>query len=248
MPTQRRKLIILTVAVTAIVGIGLGTSNALADTRPGPARPGGGPAGPRGAHQPAPPSHNPASRPAPPSGTRSPSSGAGHSTGPTLTRSPGSPGVSPTGGRSSSSAPAEASAPVAAVFAQINRLRADNGLSPLSLSDGLNASAAAHNQAMINGGGLSHQCTGEAGLGERVSAQGVRWNALGENIGESGRVTDTDEAVTAAVEGLTTAMYNETSPNDGHRRNLLNTAFAQVGIAITRDSSGTAWMTQDFSS
>jgi len=47
---------------------------------------------------------------------------------------------------------------------------------------------------------------------------------------------------------LTTDMLNERPPDDGHRLNILSHAFRHIGIAITRDSHGTVWMTQDFSS
>jgi uncharacterized protein YkwD len=34
---------------------------------------------------------------------------------------------------------------------------------------------------------------------------------------------------------------------DGHRRNILSSAFHHIGIAVYRDNSGIVWMTQDFS-
>jgi uncharacterized protein YkwD len=46
---------------------------------------------------------------------------------------------------------------------------------------------------------------------------------------------------------LTQSMLNEKPPDDGHRQNILSTTFRHIGIAIRRDSSGTVWMTQDFS-
>jgi len=134
-----------------------------------------------------------------------------------------------------------------AVLAHINELRAGNGLPPYTMSSGLVASAHAHNLLMLNGCGLSHQCPGEKGLGERISAQGVKWNALGENIGYGGGVSNTPAAITASANGLTTSMYNEKPPNDGHRKNLLSSTYTHVGIDVIRDSSGTVWLTQDFS-
>jgi uncharacterized protein YkwD len=47
--------------------------------------------------------------------------------------------------------------------------------------------------------------------------------------------------------GLTRDMLNETPPDDGHRLNILSTAYTHIGIAVHRDSSGTVWLTQDFS-
>jgi hypothetical protein len=46
---------------------------------------------------------------------------------------------------------------------------------------------------------------------------------------------------------LTRDMLNEQPPDDGHRLNILSSTFTHIGIAVYRDSSGTVWMTQDFS-
>jgi uncharacterized protein YkwD len=134
------------------------------------------------------------------------------------------------------------------VLAQINGLRAQHGLPPYSLLAGLNASAHAHTLRMTGSCGMQHQCPGEASLGARISAQGVHWSSCGENIGWSGPHPNTTSAIVAAAEGLTTSMYNEKPPDDGHRRNLLSTSFHHIGIDVIRDSSGKVWITQDFSS
>jgi uncharacterized protein YkwD len=101
---------------------------------------------------------------------------------------------------------------------------------------------------MAGGCGLSHQCSGEDGLGTRISAQGVKWSSCGENIGYSGPHPNTTAEIVKAAKGLTTSMYNETPPDDGHRRNLLSTSFHHIGIDVIRDASGKVWLTQDFSS
>ncbi len=133
------------------------------------------------------------------------------------------------------------------LLAQINQLRADNGLPAYTLLSGLNASAHKHNLVMISGCGMSHQCPGEASVGARMTAQGVHWNSCGENVGWSGPHPNTQAALISAAEGLTTSMYNEKPPDDGHRQNLLSNSFHHVGIDVIRDSSGKVWLTQDFS-
>jgi uncharacterized protein YkwD len=100
---------------------------------------------------------------------------------------------------------------------------------------------------MAGGCGLSHQCPGEPGLGARETAAGVHWTAAGENIGEGGPVADTTAAIAQMAVGLTQSMLNEKPPDDGHRRNILSSSFTHIGIAVFRDSSGTVWLTQDFS-
>jgi uncharacterized protein YkwD len=157
-------------------------------------------------------------------------------------------GATPATPKATRTTPPASSSTVDQLLAQINQLRADNGLPPYTVLAGLNASAHKHNLTMAGGCGLSHQCSGEAGLGDRVSAQGVKWTSCGENIGYSGPHPNTTAELIKAAEGLTTAMYNETPPDDGHRKNLLSTSFHHVGIDVIRDSSGKVWLTQDFSS
>jgi uncharacterized protein YkwD len=132
------------------------------------------------------------------------------------------------------------------VLALINQNRAAQGLPAYTLLDGLNRSAAGHNQVMAAGCGLSHQCPGEPAFSDRESAQGVHWTSAGENIGEGGGVADNAQAIATSAVGLTQMMLDEKPPHDGHRRNMLSSSYTHVGIAIYRDSSGTVWLTQDF--
>jgi uncharacterized protein YkwD len=148
----------------------------------------------------------------------------------------------------SKTSPPAGGSTVSTLLAQINGLRAKHKLAAYTLLSGLNASAHKHNLQMMGTCGMSHQCPGEASLGDRISAEGVHWSACGENIGYSGPHPDTSSAIIGAGEGLTTAMYNEKPPDDGHRLNLLSTQFHHIGIDVIRNSDGTVWLTQDFSS
>jgi uncharacterized protein YkwD len=143
--------------------------------------------------------------------------------------------------------PAGQSAAAQQVLALINQARAQAGLPAYTISSGLDTSAARHTSVMAGGCGLSHQCPGEPDLGARESAAGVHWTAAGENIGEGGPVADTSAAIARMAVGLTQSMLAEKPPDDGHRLNILSSAFTHGGISVYRDSSGTVWMTQDFS-
>ena len=148
----------------------------------------------------------------------------------------------------SASTPAEQDGTAAAqVLALINQARATAGLPALTVTSGLEASSAAHNMRMASGCGLSHQCPGEASLGARETAAGVIWTAAGENIGEGGPVAGTGTAIAQLAVSLTQSMLNEQPPDDGHRMNILSSTFSHIGIAVYRGSSGTVWLTQDFS-
>jgi uncharacterized protein YkwD len=152
---------------------------------------------------------------------------------------PAAPATNPAGPSSGSAA--------AQVLALINQARSAAGLPALTITAGLDASASAHNSTMAGGCGLSHQCSGEPDLGARETAAGVRWTAAGENIGEGGPVAGTTAAIAQMAVSLTQAMLNEKPPDDGHRKNILSSSFTHIGIAVFRDSSGTVWLTQDFS-
>jgi uncharacterized protein YkwD len=164
---------------------------------------------------------------------------------------PASPGPASTGPASTGpakTAPAPGlSAAAQQVLALINQARSQAGLAAYTVSSGLDTSGARHTTVMAAGCGLSHQCPGEPALGARETAAGVAWTAAGENIGEGGPVADTTAAIAQMTVGLTQSMLDEKPPDDGHRLNILSSAFTHVGISVFRDSSGTVWMTQDFS-
>jgi len=155
-----------------------------------------------------------------------------------------SPGAGPA---PSTPPPGQQATAVAQVLALINQARAQAGLTPYTISNGLDTSSAAHNARMAGGCGLSHQCPGEPPLGTRETDAGVVWTAAGENIGEGGPVADTPSAIAQMAVALTEDMLNEKPPDDGHRLNILSSTFTHIGIAVTIDGSGTVWMTQDFS-
>ncbi len=160
----------------------------------------------------------------------------------TTTPSSSAPATTPAG-----TSPSQQGTPADQVLALINQARSQNGLPALTYSSGLNTSASKHNLLMAQGCGLSHQCPGEPAIGDRETAAGVHWTSAGENIGEEGPVSADTTAIAQAAVALTQDMLNEQPPDDGHRKNILSSSFAHIGIAVYRDSSGTVWLTQDFS-
>ncbi|WP_194908980.1 sigma-70 family RNA polymerase sigma factor [Catenulispora rubra] len=173
-----------------------------------------------------------------PTPTRSPATPPASPTTPTITPKP-TP-QTPSGSTSSSSAGDQ-------VLAVINNARRRQGLPPLTRTDGLNRSSSGHNQAMLSGCGLNHDCPGEPDFGGRESAAGVSWSAAGENIGAGTAALGSPSSISNMAVLLTDDMIAEKPPNDGHRANILSTAFHHVGISVSQDASGTVWLTQDFS-
>ena len=123
--------------------------------------------------------------------------------------------------------------PAEQVLAVINQARAAAGLPAYTVSSGLNLSASRHNTVMASGCGLSHQCPGEAALGARETAAGVTWTSAGENIGEGGPVASSTTAIAQMAVTLTQDMLAEKPPDDGHRLNILSSAFHHIGSPCT---------------
>lgn len=246
---QRRVLLLGGTAVSVIVGVGgyLATTTAVRIMRA---------SGAVGVTEPSCPSALPAAvsgctalaTPASRISTLAGTASATSRTGPT-TRPPASTPVASPGSRQSPTAPARAPTglAVAQVLDLINQGRAQAGLPAYTLTTGLRHSASRHDAAMAGGCGLSHQCPGEPSLGARETAAGVPWTTAGENIGEGGPVADSGAVIAQMAVVLTQDMLKEKPPDDGHRQNILSSAFHHIGIAVRRDSSGTVWVTQDFS-
>lgn len=129
----------------------------------------------------------------------------------------------------------------AAVLTRLNAQRAQNGLPALATNAKLVDSAHTHNVKMADANQLSHQLAGEAGLGDRITAAGYRWSTVGENIAWNSNRSE------AGVLALQDSMYNETPPDDGHRRNILSSSFTEVGIDVIEDPAhGKVWLVTDF--
>jgi uncharacterized protein YkwD len=173
---------------------------------------------------------------------RTPTAKQTHSTRPTPTpKTSPSARSAPNKSASSSSSYATRSDWADAVLKELNAERADHGLPALKMNSKLVDSAHTHNLAMAKANTLSHQLNGEAGLGSRVSAAGYHWSAVGENIAYNSNRSE------SGVLALQKAMYNEKPPNDGHRENILNKSFIDVGIDVINDSThGRVWLVTDF--
>jgi uncharacterized protein YkwD len=127
------------------------------------------------------------------------------------------------------------------VLSLMNSERAAHRLPALRMSSELITSARRHNLWMAGANTMSHQLPGEPNFATRISQAGVPWHVAAENIGW------TTNRSTAGALSLETAMYNETAPNDGHRRNILSTAVHYVGIDVYLDArTGKLWLTEDF--
>lgn len=110
-----------------------------------------------------------------------------------------------------------------AFVAAVNRERAAIGLGGLSVAGELTSVARSHSQVMANGSNLHHN----PNLGGAVSG----WKKVGENVGRGPSI----DAIHAAL-----------MASPGHKRNILDPDWTQLGIGVVVDGGGQIWVTQVF--
>ncbi|MFD7168744.1 sigma-70 family RNA polymerase sigma factor [Streptomyces violascens] len=144
---------------------------------------------------------------------------------------PASPKPSPTAKRAAASTDSGQPAAAQDVLALVNSERAKAGCSALASNPKLYDAALKHSENMAAQNFFDHTDPSGAGPGERITAAGYKWSTYGENIARG-------QADAAAV--MDSWMH---SP--GHRANILNCAFKEIGIGVHYGSGG-PWWTQDF--
>lgn len=181
--------------------------------------------------RPVPPSASASNSPAKPSSSASPSAKPPAPPAAKPSSHPAPPKPAPSTKRAAPSA--ESGQPAAAqdVLSIVNSERAKAGCSALTSNPKLYDAALKHSENMAAQNFFDHTDPSGAGPGERITAAGYKWSTYGENIARG-------QADAAAV--MDTWMH---SP--GHRANILNCAFKEIGIGV-HNGSGGPWWTQDF--
>jgi uncharacterized protein YkwD len=126
----------------------------------------------------------------------------------------------------------------------VNASRAQAGVKPLAFDAELVSAAGNHSDWMVAQDVFSHTGVNGSSASARMKAAGYDWTAVGENIAYiSGSGAATIDA--ADVERLHSNLMN----SSGHRANLLNSRFEEIGIGLTQgDYKGrpAIFVTQDF--
>jgi len=115
------------------------------------------------------------------------------------------------------------------VVALVNEQRAENGLSPLTLSTELSNAARAKSQDMHDNNYFAHESPTYGSPFEMLTSFGISYRAAGENIAMG---YSTPEAV-----------INAWMNSSGHRANILNANYTTIGVGYVAD--GNYW-TQEF--
>lgn len=117
------------------------------------------------------------------------------------------------------------------ILSLTNEARAQAGLPPLKIDDGLTAAARRHSALMASQKLLSHDLPGEPPLPVRLAAtSNLRLSGEGENVGVAPGVDETHQGFMQ-------------SPH--HRENLLDADFNMVGFGVVH-SGRVIYVTQDF--
>ncbi|MFF1909335.1 CAP domain-containing protein [Kitasatospora sp. NPDC058218] len=163
-----------------------------------------------------------------------PTSGATPSTSPKA-----STGAAASPGRTTA-APASGTAAggTAAQYAQqvvdlVNAQRAQHGCGPLTADPRLAAAAQGHSEDMAARNYFDHASPEGRHADYRIEATGYRWSSWGENIARGQK----DPA----------AVMDAWMNSPGHRANILNCSFKEIGVGV-KTGSGGPWWTQVFAS
>lgn len=115
--------------------------------------------------------------------------------------------------------------------ALLNADRAKYGLSALKVNSQLTDLARRYAQDMINRGYFSHYNPEGQSPFDRMRAAGISYRTAGENL-----------AINRSVAGAEQAFMN--SP--GHRANILNSSYTEVGIGVRHAPDGSVYVVQEF--
>lgn len=114
----------------------------------------------------------------------------------------------------------------------VNQYRAQNGLSALTVSSALTNMARVKSQDMIDNHYFSHQSPTYGSPFDMMTQFGIRYTAAGENIAYGQRDAN--------------AVMDAWMNSSGHRANILNSAYTQIGVGAAKDANGTIYWTQEF--
>ena len=108
-----------------------------------------------------------------------------------------------------------------------NQRRAEAGIAPLRVNSTLAAAAQRHAEDQASVDVMSHTGTDGSNPGTRIQRSGYPVCAWGENV--------------AAGYGSATSVMGGWMASPGHRENILNPTFVDVGIGLAYAADGTPY-------
>ncbi|WP_434599608.1 CAP domain-containing protein [Streptomyces sp. A5-4] len=117
------------------------------------------------------------------------------------------------------------------VTALVNTERGKKGCGSVSQNSRLDTAGQRHSEDMAARDYFDHTSPDGRGPGERVTAAGYTWSTYGENIARG------QQTPAAVMQGW--------MDSPGHRANILNCSFKEIGLGV-HNGSGGPWWTQVF--
>ena len=124
-----------------------------------------------------------------------------------------------------------------AIFNKVNEERAKAGVAPLSYNTIMEKYARIKSKDMGDNNYFSHTDKSGNYINTKMKADGVTYQAWGENIAYIGGVTD---PVALANQFMTNWMNSE-----GHKKNILSTDFSSIGVGVYKVGNK-VYATQEF--
>jgi hypothetical protein len=116
------------------------------------------------------------------------------------------------------------------LVALVNQARANAGIAPLVSNTLLVNASQRHSNDMAAGDFLSHTGGDGSSVGTRVTQAGYSWNFVGENVLYRWDVN---------TQGAFDQWWNST----GHRNNMMNASFCDIGVTRAQAASGRIYYT-----
>lgn len=151
------------------------------------------------------------------------------------TSTTGNTTTTPTSGKTTTTTTPTATTGTAAneklAFDLLNADRAKNGLAPLKLNSQLTKLGENYAKDMIQRNFFAHTDPDGNSPFDRMAKAGISYKSAGENLAINTNVTTAE-----------TAFMN----SSGHRANILNSSYTDVGVGVAYDSKGSAYVVQEF--
>lgn len=118
------------------------------------------------------------------------------------------------------------------VISLVNQARVNAGLQPFTTNWELSRVARYKSQDMANKGYFDHTSPTYGSPFTMMQNFGIKFTAAGENIAMGQRTAQ--------------EVMNSWMNSPGHRSNILNPSFNQIGVGLAKNSNGTCYWTQQF--
>jgi uncharacterized protein YkwD len=118
------------------------------------------------------------------------------------------------------------------ILGLVNQERAKVGADPLKINEQLDLAADQHTLDQASMNKMSHTGSNGSNMGDRIKNVGYVFSSAGENV--------------AYGFGDAAAVMNGWMNSEGHRQNILNPNYKEIGIGYAQGADGRPYWTQDF--